>query len=210
MGAEYHHRGYLRHIDGVGLTQAVTFRLDGSLPQEVYKLIAADAQELPEFDRRSAISRAVDRHLDKGEGPTWLQQAPVASLVEASLLRFNRERYLLHAWVVMPNHVHVLLTLLATFRLRSVLQGVKGNSARKANRILERSGRFWQPGYFDRVVRDEAHFRRFVWYIHQNPVRSGQVEEAEQYRWSSARFRPTFARCMRAEWEEAASGVSGE
>ncbi len=200
MTIENHRRGYLRHIDGPGLTQAVTFRLDGSLPVKVLAQMRRDAADLPSSAQRAFLSLAIDAHLDGGEGPTYLAEPAVAELVQSALRHFNRERYLLHAWVIMPNHVHLLLTLLEDFRLRGVMRSLKSYTSKQANQLLGRSGRFWQPDYYDRSIDSEAGFKAMVQYIHENPVKSGIVEDPADFRWSSAFLRPSFLRCARGDW----------
>jgi putative transposase len=93
--------------------------------------------------------------------------------------------YDLHAWVIMSNHVHLLVSPRVT--PSRFLQSVKGYTAREANRILQRIGQtFWQSESYDRWIRSPEEFRRVQKYIEQNPVCAGLVVHEEQYRWSSA------------------------
>jgi len=93
--------------------------------------------------------------------------------------------YDLHSYVVMPNHVHVLLSPLTN--ASKLLQSVKGFSAREANKILTRSGEpFWQPESYDHWVRDAAEFERIRRYIEEHPVRAGLAAKPEEYSWTSA------------------------
>ncbi len=95
-------------------------------------------------------------------------------------------RFVLHAFVVMPNHVHVLLDPLAS--LAGITNGIKGASAREANRLLRRTGRpFWQDESFDHWVRSAAQFERVRNYIECNPVKAGLVARPEDWQWSSLR-----------------------
>lgn len=130
----------------------------------------------------------MDRYLDTTvQGPQFLQEPAIARMVLNTLLRGpEMGLYDLRAWVVMRNHVHVL------FRPRDqvpkVLQWLKGNTAREANRILGRTGEsFWQRESYDRWVRNEEEFQRIVRYIENNPVQAGMVAEPSQYAWSLAR-----------------------
>jgi type I restriction enzyme R subunit/putative DNA methylase len=94
-------------------------------------------------------------------------------------------QYDLAAYVIMSNHVHLLL--LPKIAPSRLLQSLKGAAAREANRILGRTGEtFWQAESYDHWVRDEAEWKRIVAYIEQNPVKAGLVQNAEDYRWSSA------------------------
>ncbi|MCK9540092.1 transposase [Dokdonella sp.] len=102
-------------------------------------------------------------------------------------------RYVLHAWCVMPNHVHVLIE--PRIPLRSIVQAWKAYSGRWA---LANNGRlalgiageaFWMRDYWDRFIRSDAHLRAVVAYIGNNPVTAGLCARAEQWQWSSARRR---------------------
>jgi len=94
----------------------------------------------------------------------------------------------IHAVVVMPDHVHLLLTPLRDldgnlYSLVEILQGIKSASAHSLNRALGRSGPVWQEESFDHVLRSEESFEEKIEYIRQNPVRAGLVRKAEDYRW---------------------------
>jgi REP element-mobilizing transposase RayT len=92
--------------------------------------------------------------------------------------------YSLHAYVVMPNHVHILVTPFVP--LPKLTKSLKGITAKRANEMLRLTGKpFWQEESYDRVVRDEREFDRIQHYIEWNPVRAGLVCEARDYPWSS-------------------------
>ena len=99
--------------------------------------------------------------------------------------RDRLNHYDLHAFAVMPNHVHLLITPKAP--VPKLLQWLKGTTARRANQALRLTGRgFWQQESYDRWVRDEREFRRILAYIEENPVRAGLASVLEDYPWSSA------------------------
>jgi REP element-mobilizing transposase RayT len=103
-------------------------------------------------------------------------------------LHDHGRRYQLHAAVVMPEHVHVLLTPLRDARgwpyaLPVILKLIKGTSARSVNKVLHTAGPIWQEESFDHVLRSEESLEQKVEYIRQNPVRRGLVRKPEEYRW---------------------------
>src|SRR5450759_2026037 len=125
----------------------------------------------------------MDRYLDRANfGPTWLKREDIAQMV-FDCLHYGADQlrqFDLHAGVVMPNHVHVLLTsIIAPSKL---LQSLKGFSAREANKILERTGElFWQGESYDHGVRDDKEFQKICRYIEENPVRAGLAATAGEY-----------------------------
>jgi len=129
----------------------------------------------------------LDRYLDTiRTGPQYLRMESVAQTVADALRRgVDIRHYDLHAWCIMPNHVHVLLTpCIAASRLLQLLKGV---TAREANKLLGRTGEpFWQAESYDHWVRNETEFDRIAAYIENNPVKAGLVTRASEYHWSSA------------------------
>ena len=129
----------------------------------------------------------MDRHLDTTRvGPMYLRRCDVAGIVVNALRRGAELLYYdLGAFVVMGNHVHVLLR--PHQAASRVLQWLKGTTAREANQLLGRTGQaFWQRESYDHLVRDERELEGIAAYIENNPVKAGLAAEASQYRWSSA------------------------
>ena len=127
----------------------------------------------------------MDRLLDQARaGPTYLRMPAVANVVIAAIRRGMPGDYLLYTWVVMPNHVHLLLT--PKIEPSIALRRLKGASAREANKLLGLTGQpFWQDESYDHLVRNQEEFGRIEHYILQNPVRAGLVRVEEEYPWSS-------------------------
>ena len=99
-----------------------------------------------------------------------------------------RRFYHLYAWAIMPNHVHVILQ--PRIELPSVMRWLKGRTARKASRILGRTGvPFWQDESFDHWIRSDQELCDLIEYVEQNPVKAGLVQAAEQWPWSSAKYK---------------------
>jgi REP element-mobilizing transposase RayT len=93
----------------------------------------------------------------------------------------------------MPNHVHLLFKVL-DMPMSHLVDAWKGFTAKQANKILNRRGRFWQDGYWDTFMRSGDHELRTQKYIEANPVKAGLVREEKNWTWSSARFRDDYAR----------------
>ena len=129
----------------------------------------------------------LDRELDKASrGPLFLRQEAIAALMEKSLKRgVELGHYDLAAFVIMANHVHVLI--LPRIGVSALMKSLKGYTAREANKLLDRTGiPFWQKESYDHWVRNRDERERIKAYIENNPVRAGLVSSPELYRWSSA------------------------
>jgi REP element-mobilizing transposase RayT len=106
--------------------------------------------------------------------------------VEDAFLYYDGERYRLLCWVVMPNHVHLLVETNSDHPLPNVIQAWKSCTSKRANRLLERTGTFWARDYFDRYIRDDQHLQAVVRYIENNPVKAGLVDRPEAWPFGSA------------------------
>ena len=120
-------------------------------------------------------------------GSLWLADSRIADIVAQAILvgECERQFYELHAWAVMPNHVHLLIFPLV--KVAALMRWLKGSTARRANQVLGRTGQsFWQDESFDRYLRSSNEVGKFVAYIEGNPVSAGLVNRPEDWRWSSA------------------------
>ncbi len=184
---------YLPHWRIPGATYAVTFRAKDSLPASVLEDYERKRQTLMErvaMIRKSAGARdatcellplrdelesltetIIEPALHAAEGPQPLSDPRIAEIACNALKFFDGERYDLLAWSVMPNHVHALLTPRVGHDLAKILQSWKTHSAKEANRILGKSGTFWQEEYYDHIVRDGEDLKHQVGYILRNPLR---------------------------------------
>jgi putative transposase len=127
----------------------------------------------------------MDRLLDEYRGgPTYLRLPAIARILADRIRQGAPGDYELHAWVAMPNHVHLLITPRVDVPL--LLRRLKGVSGREANKLLGRKGQpFWQDESYDHLVRNADEFRRIENYILRNPVRAGLAGSAEEYPWCS-------------------------
>src|SRR5258708_2591146 len=157
----------------------LTWRLWGTLPSK------PSARPYPTPGHAFvAADRAL--HRDRS-GPLWLSQPGIARLVVETIIAAERERafYELSAWVVMPNHVHLLV--LPKVAVAAITRWLKGSTARRANQLLGRTGQpFWQDESYDHWVRNGDELNRIVRYIENNPVAAGLTDSLERWPWSSA------------------------
>ncbi len=158
--AGWRSRGYLPHCDGAGLIQHIVFSTIGA-PSGV----------------------------EANFGLRLLASPQAAGIVERALLYFDAERYRLLAWSVMPNHVHVVAEQAEGWPLARVVHAWKSYTAKAINAALGRRGGVWLREYFDRFMRDDAHLAATVYYVEANAVDAGLVARAQDWPWSSARFR---------------------
>lgn len=195
MPSHFYHRK-LPHFQPAEATFFVTFRLAGSIPAEVirrlrenYELVQKgilEQKDLTEKERRELIYAeqkrlfaTTDDFLDMNlNEPYWLREKEVAEIVSNEMKMHDEQWYTLWSYCIMPNHVHVLLTLLEKAPiLTKVMQNIKGYSAQKSNRILGLSGQFWERESYDHVVRKDGEFERILHYILQNPVKAKFVKD---------------------------------
>ena len=187
--AGWHSRGYLPHFDGREITQTINLRLSDSLPKAILKKWERELAESPSASVEAVLRRRIEHYLDQGYGSCCLKDNRVAATVQESLLHFDDQRYRLWAWVLMPNHVHILMTPHRSWSLSEIMKSFKSYTSHEANKILGRSGKFWMEDYFDRYIRDEKHFASAITYIENNPVKAGLCRRPEDWPFSSAWFR---------------------
>ena len=185
----WHQRGYLPHHDVPGVTQLVTFRLHDAMPASLRSEWQAWFHLEDDRERR----RRIEAYLDRGLGECWLRQPLLAALAENALRFLDGQRYRLEAWVVMPNHVHVVVEVWR-MPLAQLAHSWKGFITREANKVMGRAGSFCEREYWDTLIQDEAHCAKARRYVEANPVKAGLVREESEWPWSSARFRDEFGR----------------
>jgi len=182
---EWYSRVYLPHRDAKQLLQAVTFRLADSLPQEKLTQLEAELLELPENERATRRREKIEHWLDVGMGCCALRHPKLAEQMRDSIQHFDGQRYRLIAWCIMPNHVHVLLETLTP--LAKIVQGWKSITHNEEFQLgIPDPKHLWMREYWDRFIRNDTHLENVVLYIHQNPVKAGLCQRAEEWPWSSA------------------------
>ncbi|MDP0492199.1 MAG: class I tRNA ligase family protein [Verrucomicrobiota bacterium JB023] len=184
------HRRKLPHVEQVeGTTLFITWRLNDSLPKEKLEQLGAEKEEwlaanpkpwnsTQENDYHQKFSNRVDEWLDAGAGSCLLKKPQNAKLLAEALQHFDAERYFLHSYVIMPNHVHLLVTLPPEEDLDKVMHSWKSYTAKKINAHEGTEGSVWQREYYDRIIRDEDHFANTLKYIEKNPERAN-LDEGE-------------------------------
>lgn len=188
-------RGALPHWHQPGTTYFVTFRTEDSVPQALnrawhanraqwlvnhgidpsakdWKLHLRRSLEL-EREYHATFTREFMEYLDRGLGECVLRDQRIAEIIADSLAYSDGVQYHLGDFVVMPNHVHLLVGLLGASEITTLCESWKHFTALKINRHLSRRGRFWQEESFDHLVRGPEQFWRFQTYISDNPRRAG-------------------------------------
>jgi len=191
----------------------ITFRLANSLPVEVVQELQ-NQREMEKQDVRAKFSGIQQQNelykLDKKhfgrfdewlnrcveESPRWLADERVAEIVADEIQRPSGERYMLITYCIMSNHCHLVVDtgesafkpahegVTAPYPLTDTLKLLKGRTARYCNQVLGRNGKFWHPESYDHVVRDQKEYDRIVWYVINNPVKAGLVENWEDWKFT--------------------------
>ena len=177
-------RRHLSHWDQPNKLVFLTFRLADSLPQEVLRRFAEEkAKWLSEHPQpwseedldscRSRFAGYIDRWLDAGCGDCVLRIPQAADVMEKALRFFNGKRYVLHGYVVMSNHVHVLVQVFDGWSWKTVVHSWKSYTATEINKIAGRKGRLWFEETYDRLIRDKAHYVAVIDYMEKNRRHGG-------------------------------------
>ena len=192
------------HWDFPDARQHITFRLSDSLSQNQLNIFKKQVEDNPPSRRDYYLHREIEEWIDRGIGSSILNIPELARCVIDSLYCFNDKRYHLFQWVVMPNHIHVLIQIFpqnpmcdivnywkryTNMRFNEILLGMKtSNRFPKGyidNILNTFKGSYWIADFWDVLIRSNNHFRLESKYIAENPVRAKLVEKAEDYPWSS-------------------------
>lgn len=203
------YRRNLPHIQPRGAAFLVNFRLAGSLPTEVVEKLRTesielevklatikDQQEKRQFrdkEQRKLFGKW-DEALHKSKtGPFWLKDECIAQIVVKSIMYHNGEWFDVLAYCIMPNHVHLVLipyesSDTADYSLAKIMHNIKRNSANHANKILGRTGIFWQHESYDHFARDEKELERIINYVLYNPVKAGLIDDWTKWKWIYCKY----------------------
>jgi len=198
------YRCRLPHWQPGGVPLFITWRLHGSLPQEViqqWEVERTAIQKDPRWQDQNSDwalkqSKRLFARLDEQlhqctQEVKWLAQDDIAQLVQRTFHAYSGTFYTLYAYVIMPNHVHVLLLPLENpatrlpFSLAIITQRLKGSTAREANSLLNRTGQsFWARESYDHWVRNPQEMERIIAYIVNNPVKANLVNDFQAWPWT--------------------------
>ena len=212
----------LPHWQQMGAVYFVTFRLGGSLPKEIVmqlkgaqaknETLLIDVKDEGErkqkvFQQRKKYFAKFDEYLDKASnGPRWMQDDRIAKIVAEAIHFRDGKDYELLVYCIMPNHVHMVFTVerfaesLASVRdsvshyiVTDIIGSLKKHTALEANKVLQRSGAFWQHESYDHVVRTEKELGNIIYYVLNNPVSAHLVSDWKKWKWSYCKYESHLA-----------------
>lgn len=209
----------LPHWRQPGATYFLTFRLHDSLPasvlrdahqqQEIWRsrlahersindgaIPASTLEDYEAFQLRTY--RQLESLMDNGYGECWLKQPALREIVNNALLHFDGDRYDMHGFAVMPNHVHLAVRPLGEWQPEELLQSWKGFTARSINKQLNRSGQVWQHDAWNRLVRNDEHWFRVMRYVIRNPTKA-KLWSGESTVWVNPRLLDSSGGVVREE-----------
>jgi REP element-mobilizing transposase RayT len=215
-----YYRRNLPHYQPLEATFFVTFRLTGSLPYQIIKELKAEQETAEQLlrkdpdnvvrkkklsDLRKKYFGKFDTRLDfEKTGPLWLGIPAIAELVSQAMHYRDGKQYDLIAYTIMPNHVHLVFSLLpdvgrlaesspgrdgvSPYIVTNIIGSIKKHTALNANEILNRRGAFWQHESYDHVVRDGKELERVIYYVLNNPVSASLAKSWESWKWSYVKY----------------------
>ena len=179
---------------------------------DILKLSERRIQKVKMYDLQKRYFKKYDDILDKNAfGPSWLINEKIAQLIYDAIHAKDKKVYELLAYCIMPNHVHIVFKLIEdnveqtlvccdnnsnkrtevrstvayqNYALAKLLREIKGSTAREANKVLNRTGPFWQHESYDHVVRNDKELENIIRYVLNNPVKAGLVEKWEEWKWN--------------------------
>ncbi len=199
------YRRNLPHIQPPGATLFLTTRLHDSLPIEAIQRLRDETQlrlqvieaTADPAEKSDLLYREGKRYFGRFDdlldaathGPDWLHDPQIARIVCDALHNRDGKTYDLVAYCVMPNHLHIVLTPLLRdaenyYSISRIMHVMKGYTAYEANKVLGRKGTFWQAESYDHYVRDAAELQRIVYYVINNPVKAGLVDDWTAWAWT--------------------------
>lgn len=173
-------RGVLPHLEQRGKLYFVTFRLRDALPANVLDNIqaqlkqssesndsASDIYWIREYHRK--LTATLDKYIDKGYGDCILSLPEVRKAIVKTFIEHQHDDYIIYDYVIMPNHIHMIIKPAHWLSLKEVMASLKRKSAVRINKLLNKTGSIWQREYYDIIVRSWSNLQQFKEYIKSNP-----------------------------------------
>ena len=173
---------HLPHWQQEETTYFITFRLADAIPKKIMEKIQNDRimwkqihtepySEKEWIEYNKLFSEKINNLLDAGNGACVLKNMKIYNIVKNALLHFDEERYNLGEWVIMPNHVHLLVTPKKGFTINDIIHSWKSFTANKVNEMLNRTGALWQDESYDHIIRNNKQLKAVEKYIIGNPIK---------------------------------------
>ncbi len=215
---EYYRR-HLPHYQPIEAEYHVVFRLAGSIPAKVINELREEREteqkcagtlgnkgrrQEPWYKMNARYMAKIEGLLDNpSAGPRWLADHRIAEIVAEAIHYRDHRKYDLYAFTIMSNHVHMVFATVCragcpTDSVTDILQKLKWNTALKANRLLHRSGAFWQGESYDHVIRTDDELVRTIEYVLNNPVKAGLVRSWKEWPWTYWKELPQINFCERS------------
>ena len=189
-------QGKLPHWTQENSWYFITFRLADSIPKQKVEQLKRDREawvkkhkgkngtdytkeELKEY--YYLFSERVENWMNAGYGKCVLKDNANAQIVANALKYFEGKRYKLDEWVVMPNHVHLLVKPFENYSLSDITHSWKSFTANEINKNINSFGQLWMHESYDHIVRNEKAFRAIKKYIRENPAKAGIVSRASSF-----------------------------
>jgi len=177
------YRRNLPHWRQDGALYFITFSLADSLPKEIIKQIDLQRKRLhkkgtgklrrfEQIEYRRLFGEKIEKILDSGHGVNYLADPENGQIVANALRFFHQKRYILDEWVVMPNHVHVIIQPMKNWTIEKITHSWKSYTAHEINKRLKLSGQFWMHESYDRIIRNETELYHLRKYILRNPQKA--------------------------------------
>lgn len=195
MLKRHFHRRNLPHLYYNEGFYFITFRLAGSIPLNKLKElqnINSTSKKNDDAEQQHKLFKQYDSLLDSPQNNIqYLSRPEILEICKSSLRFYDGKEYKLICYCIMPNHIHVVFLLLNKNRsVGEIIGSVKKFIARTANKTLNRSGTFWQPESYDRIIRDDADLYFIIKYVLMNPISAGLVENWKE--WNGTYCRPEY------------------
>ncbi len=197
---EYHR--YLPHFQPKGVVFFVTGRLYGSLPPEALERLKEEKETAyrrileenkDEIQQKEAINQLHKKHFARWDNyldtnfrePQYLRHPAVLALLKESFHYWDAHSYDLVAYTIMPNHFHLVIDTCDEVRftkpLYRIMHSIKSYTGKEANKVLNRTGTFWQEESYDHIIRDGRELKNIINYVLENPVKAGLTAYRQAY-----------------------------